>query len=116
MATAVVLGIALGLASAFLRVGGPYGGSVLAILLVALSLVLQEQALRRLMHLMGQMLCWVQIIHMDAWIVKNEAGTEGSAEMLVDVKSLSKSVGWEFHCPAILEYSIMVLDKTLPVV
>eukprot|EP00435_Cladocopium_sp_Y103_P056819 s929_g19.t1 len=72
MATAIVAGVALGLASFFLRVGGPYGGSILAILLVALSLVLQDENCRRMMHLMGQMLCWVQMIHMNGWIVKSE--------------------------------------------
>ena len=77
MATAAVLGVALGFASAFLRVGGPYGGSVLAILLVAVSLVVQDENCRRMMHLLGQMLCWVQMIHMAGWVVKNEAGTAG---------------------------------------
>ena len=119
MATAAVLGVALGFASAFLRVGGPYGGSVLAILLVAVSLVVQDENCRRMMHLLGQMLCWVQMIHMAGWVVKNEAGTAGKCwnadrcEVIVGFCWLGILLS---NSPTVLEYSNMVRDKTLPVV
>ena len=72
---ACVLGVALGLAAAFFGVGGPHGASVLALVVLALSLVLQDEKCRRMMHLLGQMMCCVQMIHKAGWVVKNEAGT-----------------------------------------
>lgn len=75
---AAFVGAALGLASTLLGVGGPYGGAVLALLLMAFSLVMQDETFRRLMHLVGQMLCWIEVTHRAGWVFKAEAGLKAA--------------------------------------
>ena len=75
---AAFVGAALGLASTLLGVGGPYGGAVLALSLMAFSLVIQDETFRRLMHLVGQMLCWIEVTHRAGWVFKAEAGLKAA--------------------------------------
>ena len=70
----------------------------------------------------GWCICWARCCAGFKWYIwpaglsRMRQGRQGNAEMLIDVKSLSDSVGWEYYCPTVLEYSNMVRDKTLPVV
>ena len=75
---AAFVGAALGLASTLRGVGGPYGGAVLALSLMAFSLVIQDETFRRLMHLVGQMLCWIEVTHRAGWVFKAEAGLKAA--------------------------------------
>ncbi|CAL1155901.1 unnamed protein product, partial [Cladocopium goreaui] len=79
---AAFVGAALGLASTLRGVGGPYGGAVLALSLMAFSLVIQDETFRRLMHLVGQMLCWIEVTHRAGWVFKAEE--EGGASLSMD--------------------------------
>ncbi|CAL1139553.1 unnamed protein product [Cladocopium goreaui] len=63
MALAAIFGASVGIVATLLNLGQTYGVPALACLVVGSSLVIHDDVCRRVMHLLGEILCWTQVTH-----------------------------------------------------
>ena len=63
LALAAVLGLALGILSTRLEAHETFAVPALTILVVGFSLLIDNDTLRRIMHVVGVVLCWICVAH-----------------------------------------------------
>ena len=63
MVLVAIFGACVGMMATLLNLGQTYGVPALACLVVGSSLVIHDDLCRRVMHLLGEMLCWIQVTH-----------------------------------------------------
>eukprot|EP00435_Cladocopium_sp_Y103_P057812 s529_g20.t1 len=68
MALAAIFGASVGLMATYLNLGQIHGVPALGCLVVGSSLVIYDDVCRRVLHLLGEILCWIQVTHIYSFV------------------------------------------------